>query len=38
MKICLHEYVKGAPFYEQKELQRSEKPSIEDFVNGAGEL
>ena len=44
MNICLHEYVKGAPFYEQKQLQSSKehrrcvKPSTEGFVNGAGEL
>ena len=30
MKICLHEYAKGAPFYEQKELQSSGKHRICD--------
>ena len=38
MKICLQEGTKGAPFYEQKELQSSGKHRRCAFANGASEL
>jgi len=38
MKICLQKGTKGAPFYEQKELQRSGERRRRVFANGAGEL
>ena len=35
MKICLHEYAKGAPRDEQKELRSSGEPRSGGFANGA---